>query len=367
MHTSEYDYLIIGGGPAGATAARMLAQSGYRVALTEKNFNYNKPCGGGVKTIVFDEFDIPITLERSRISTFNLFSPKRKRACVDLTHYPISIVDRQTFDQGLRQLAADAGAILIHGKYKSLQIDPEKISVSVLQENELRIYKSKYVIAADGANSTVRKTLLHKAPDSVMTHYRNISESPWNSCDFYFGNKVAPHHYGWVFPHNGGVNIGVAIEKKSFIDEFSNSIINNHSKTKGHPIPLWNGDLFSYRNRVFFVGDAAGQVLPFTYEGIYYAIKSASILVNAIRSGNIEAYEQMWKAAFEKRFKFFKRMQKIFLCCNGMSELMIRAFATPRFQKRALGYWMGTFKPLGFWKTFVKLSKIFSGYYQKTH
>ena len=53
-----YDVVVIGGGPAGATAARYLSRHGGRVALVEKDLNYAKPCGGGVPSTAFEEFGI---------------------------------------------------------------------------------------------------------------------------------------------------------------------------------------------------------------------------------------------------------------------------------------------------------------------
>ena len=352
------EYLVVGGGPAGATTARALAKSGKDVTLLEKNFHYTKPCGGGVKYQVFEEFDIPKSLEIKRVTTFNLFAPSLRKVGVDLSAYPISIVERKSFDSKLRDLAVANGAKLIQGKYTHLDFHEDSIMVTIDEDGTQKKIETQYLIAADGANSTVRKSLFQQAPKSVLTNYVNIPEVAWESCDFYFGSQVAPHHYGWVFPHFHETNIGVAIEKESHIKEFSNSIIPNEVKTKGYPIPLWQGEIYLHENRVFFVGDAAGQVSPFTYEGIYYAIKSASILVQSINSGKPNEYQKNWERALGQRFKFFGYMQRVFLCCDFMAEKMIKLFGYPRLQKKALEYWLGAAKPLSVWKILLKLPKI---------
>ena len=352
------EYLIVGGGPSGATIARELAKAGKDVILLEKDYKYTKPCGGGVLTKVFEEFDIPISLEINRVTKFNLFSPKLKKVAVNLDDTPISIVERKGFDSGLREQAEQSGAKLIEAKYKSMNFHENTIEVIIDENGSSKTINSHYLIAADGANSTVKKSLSIKS-DSVITHYINVPDLEWESCDFYFGSKVAPHHYGWVFPHLGETNIGVAVDKESYIKPFSNMIVQNSIKVQGYPIPQWDGSLYLYEDRVFFVGDAAGQVLPFTYEGIYYAISSARILATALISGNPKSYQSLWEKRFKKRFVFFKNMQRLFLCCDSMAEWLIKLFAKERLQQKALKYWQGGTKPLSSWEILKKLPKLF--------
>ncbi len=354
----QCDYLVVGGGPAGATSARLLAQAGKDVIVIEQDLNNLKPCGGGVKRTVFEEFSIPETLEYKRIVRFNLYSPSLKKVGIDVSAHPISIVDRREFDRELRELAVEAGARLVNGRFKSLKIQEEGVEVTVADPSGDTMIRTRYLIAADGAHSTVRKKLFGKPLSSVLTHYKNIPGHAWESCDFYFGSGVAPHHYGWVFPHKGEVNIGVSVEKTSYIEPFSNRILPNQTKTLGYPIPLWTGERLVYREKVFFVGDAAGQVLPFTYEGIYYAMRSAKILSDALNRGAPAEYATLWEEQLGSRFRFFRRMQKIFLWCDWMAEKMISLFAHPSLQAKALQYWSGTIKPLGMWAIVRKTVRL---------
>jgi len=98
--------LIIGGGPAGATLARELNKYNIENILIEKKFNYDKPCGGGIKSSVFDEFDIPKELETKKITNINLFSTLNN-ATFNIKEAPLSIVLRKEFDHKLRLLAKE--------------------------------------------------------------------------------------------------------------------------------------------------------------------------------------------------------------------------------------------------------------------
>ncbi|MGB5809234.1 MAG: FAD-dependent oxidoreductase, partial [Polyangiales bacterium] len=67
-HTEEFDVVIVGGGPAGATAANELAEAGYSVALLDKAGRI-KPCGGAIPPRLIHDFEIPESLLCARISS----------------------------------------------------------------------------------------------------------------------------------------------------------------------------------------------------------------------------------------------------------------------------------------------------------
>ena len=80
-------------------------------------------------------------------------------------------------------------------------------------------------------------------------------------------------------------------------------------KVKGYPIPKWNENIVIQKNNVYFVGDAAGQVMPFTFEGIFYSIYSAKILAKSIIY-NLD-YKKEWEKVFLKKYKFMKFLETI--------------------------------------------------------
>ncbi len=351
--------LIIGGGPAGATLARKLAKNTVDTMIIEKNFSFDKPCGGGIKSIVFSEFDIPNKLETKKIIKFNLIT-KRNKVSVNLSETPISIVLRKEFDYELRNLAQNDGSKILEGKYVNSKFYEDFIISEIkTTEGKIIFIKSKYLVAADGVNSTVRKKVLNTQTSSLLTNYSLIENQDIDYCNFYFGKDFAPNEYAWIFPHGNKLSIGSILKSenlKRVFEDFKNLDFKT-TKVKGYFIPSWNNEKIFYKNRTFFVGDCAGQVLPFTYEGIYFAMKSAHILADAIIENNPDLYEKKWNEIYSKKFKFFKIMQKIFLYNDFFANFMIKIFKNSKLQKRCLGYWEGSLEPINIYKIPLKVLK----------
>jgi geranylgeranyl diphosphate/geranylgeranyl-bacteriochlorophyllide a reductase len=350
--------LIIGGGPAGSTLARKLSKNNIDNILIEKNFTFDKPCGGGIKSIVFNEFDLPKILETKQIVKFNLIN-KKKKIPIDLSKTPISIVLRKEFDKTLRELAQKDGTKLLEAKYINSESFEDFIISRIQSDNKILLIKSKYLVGADGVKSTVRKEILKDDTNSHLTNYSLIENSPIDYCDFYFGKDFAPNEYAWVFPHGNKLSIGSILKNndaKKIFENFKEKTYKNE-KTKGYFIASWNEEKIFYKKRTFFVGDAAGQILPFTYEGIYFAMKSAHILADAIIRNDPYLYEKNWNKIYLKKFRLFKRLQNIFLKNDFFVNLMILLFSNKKFQEKSLGYWEGSLKPVSIYKILFKLSK----------
>lgn len=355
--------LIIGGGPAGATAARELNKQGIENILLEKDFSFKKPCGGGLMLRAFAEFEIPESLIQKRVKKIKIVSPQEKEAEVDISQTPLTVVNRQEFDAALRQMAQQGGTKMIEAKAYNIEVG-ENIKVRARSYTDEIEIEAKYIIAADGVNSLIRKRLRHETPARVLTHYIDIEDVQTDSCQFWFGKDIAPGHYAWIFPHHQGVNIGVCCddpkEISSCMDRFLNKAgvpPHSNTKVKGYFIPQWEREVY-YEQGVFFVGDSASMVLPFTYEGIYYAMKSAVMAVEAIAKDEPLLYEKRWKTEYAKKFRFLKLLQKIFLRSDKLSEKMVSFYQNPSFQKSVTGYWMGTKEPVGTARTLWKVMKL---------
>ena len=341
-----YDIIIIGGGPAGAVAGKYLAQSGKKILLIQKNFSFKKPCGGGIRMDAFEEFDIDKSLIKNLITEISLETTK-KRIDFDLTHLPLTIVDRVEFDQALRQDAHDAGATLLEGKMLNVTVKESSVEVEVKVNDKVERYQSEYLIAADGVLSQVRKELKGEFPPHGLTHYSDVEGFSSTKCHIYFGSTLAPSVYAWRFPYGNGSDVGtIATEggKRYIHNLFKFLGISTDEKVKGYNIPEWEKPIF-YENRVFYVGDSAGQVLPFTYEGIYYAMKSAKILSETIIDGQDPSqYEVRWNKIYLKKFTVLKRLQKLFLKNDFMINVMMRIIEKPEIKGKVLALWMDKYE-----------------------
>jgi len=355
------DVLVVGGGPAGATASRKLSQLGIDNILLEKDLSFQKPCGGGLMFSAYEEFDIPQSLIKKEIHTIKIVSPKLNEAIIDIYNYPLTIVHRCEFDAKLRELAKEAGTRLIEAKAYDISIDKTPTVFAKSKDKTIAI-ECKYVIASDGVNSTIRKKLRKETPSRILTYYVDIPNEETTSCEFWFGDDISPKHYSWIFPHFEGINVGLASNnEKKIANYFQNFLQKAQLKTdlkpKGYYIPTWNKEIY-FEKGVFFVGDSASMILPFTYEGIYYAMKSASLAVEAIAKDNPSLYEKSWKKLYYKKFKFLKILQKLFLSSDFFSEKLVKLYQNPMFQKTVVKYWVGEKRPTGTIKTIWKFIKV---------
>lgn len=363
MKTLKIKTVIIGGGPSGANAAKYLATSKEDVLLIEKDLTFDKPCGGGLFLKAFEEFNIPQEIIRKVVNSIDIVSPKLEKVSVDISNHPLAVVHRQEFDKTLRELAVDAGAQLLKAKVINIATTPEGIEVLARQNDGSEItINAKYAIVADGVNSSARRQLLGEYPSRVLTYYANLEGETSSSCQFWFGDDISPKYYAWIFPHHDGVNIGLVANSKHRMREFYNNFFRKAKigdtppKPKGYFIPHWKR-MTLYRDNVFYVGDSASLVLPFTYEGIYYALKSGKLAADAIIKDDPLLYEKSWNSLYLKKFKFLRILQTVFLRDNWWANKMVNFYRHPKFQKAVIGYWSGSKKPKGVFKTLYKVIK----------
>jgi geranylgeranyl reductase len=360
MTKLNYTVVVVGGGPAGATVCRELNRFAIDNILIERDLLFQKPCGGGVILNAYNEFDIPKSLIQKKINSIEIISPKLNRATIDISNSPLTIINRLKFDSTLRNLANKGGTKIIEAKVYDIDVKttPRVFAKSKKEEFEI---ETKYIVASDGVQSTIRKKLLNQIPNRILTYYMNIKNVYQDSCQFWFGDDISPQHYSWIFPHNDGINIGVACDKKNIRDYFQNflkksKLDNSNGKIKGYYIPIWENPIF-FNKGVFFVGDSASMVLPFTYEGIYYAMKSATIVAKAIERDTPSLYQKEWEELFLKRFKFLKILQTLFLRNNYFSNKLVELYQKPSFQHSAIQYWLGKKEPTGEIQTVWKFLK----------
>ncbi len=350
MKFLETRVLIVGGGPAGATAARSLAENGVDCMVLERDLNHAKPCGGAIPCGAFDDLDLPESLIKKKISTLRVLPPRSGPFEIAFDSGYIGIVDRKEFDSGLRDLAQKQGAILSEGEFsRFLPSENGRMACEIYQQGQRKEVRCQLVIAADGVNSRVRTALGMRPMSSLHTLGAKLpSRDPVREdcCEFYFG-LFAKGGYSWVFPGASSASAGTGSMEpgmlrptfERLIAEKGLDVETARKNLRGYRIPLWEGQPL-VKGQVLFAGDSAGLVMPFTFEGIYYAMKSGQLAARAVLEGDPGLYRKFWRQRFRSRFLLMKGLWRAFLSTERGMETLISAFRDKRVQQTGIKLWL---------------------------
>jgi geranylgeranyl reductase len=94
-----------------------------------------------------------------------------------------------------------------------------------------------------------------------------------------------------------------------------------------------------YNKGVYFVGDAAGMVLPFTYEGIYYAMRSAEFAAEAVLKDNPALYRKLWQETYMRRYLLMRTLQRYFLKNETRMERLVSLYGHSHIQEASMRLW----------------------------
>ena len=287
-----FDVVVVGGGPAGATLADDMALRGRSVLLLDKAGRI-KPCGGAIPPRLVRDFAIPDHLLCARIESARMISPSGKEVDMPIDGGYVGIVDREVFDEYLRERAAQHGAVRAKGAFTRLTRDEDGTAVvHYACEDGAFSVRARTVVGADGANSQVGRQAIPGFKDTKFVFaYHEIVKAPAaqthaysaTRCDIYYDGSMSPDFYSWVFPHGSQMSIGTGSANKGF--SLKGAIADLRGRTglaeletvrkEGAPIPLKPLKRWDNGRDVMLIGDAAGVVAPASGEGIYYAMACA--------------------------------------------------------------------------------------------
>ena len=327
----QHDVIVVGAGPAGATAARRLAQAGARVRVLERaRFPRNKPCGGAISVRVGRRFPYLAAalpgIVTHEIAKLYLEGPEGDVLRLESDGPAVLMIRRLEFDDLLRRLAVDAGADLTEG-IAITQATATGDGVE-LRDGAGRVHRARILIAADGVNSVVARRLgLNPGWPAGAVALDMMEETPAASLAsadpsvlWVFYGYGRSHGYAYVFPKRDHVNVGIGYLLSYFRAEVSDAPYALHERFIGQLrdrgllhggsrrehftpflIPVGGPLRRTAAGRVLLAGDAGGFVNGFTAEGIYYAMVSGDLAAGAVLAGSGDAdglgrrYERAWR------------------------------------------------------------------------
>ena len=301
---TTYDVVVVGAGPAGATAAHELSQRGHSVLMLDR-MGRIKPCGGAIPPRLIKDFDIPDHLLVAKSRKARMISPKDNRVDIPIDGGFVGMVNRNEFDEWLRQRAVDHGAHRQQGTFERLTQDMDgtrRVHFEAREgrgEVQMRSVRARFVIGADGAKSEVAKQAIEGAEKTKYVFaYHEIVKAPHadpshdpDRCDVYYRGSLSPDFYGWVFPHGDTMSIGTGSADKGYslksavmrLRETAGLAQAETLRREGAPIPLKPLPKWDNERDVVLAGDAAGVVAPASGEGIYYAMVGGRFAAQAVR------------------------------------------------------------------------------------
>jgi len=352
-----YKTIIVGAGPGGLNAARFLEDS----LILDQKTEIGKPvqCAEGISKESLERQEIkpdPAWIS-AVIDVVQLFSPAGKK--IEIQGKTLGfILDRVGFEKFLA--SKSRAKILLEKRVVDVKLENGFWEVKT-EKGE--IFKSKYLIGADGPFSVVRNKVFDEKLALLPTLEYLVEvekEIPTSIMKLYFDKEKFPSGYGWIFPKGKKTaNIGLGGEKKLkegfsyLMEEIVKKEFGNYKLLKNiSGVISWGGAKIKlFKNNAFLVGDAGGLVDPVFGGGMNNAMISGEIAAECINSGEVELYERKIKSLPFFSSDLLSAQKILYSLPNPVLDELAEMGMKPVFSRFL-------FKPL-LRKNFLKICKLF--------
>ncbi|VVB66733.1 Digeranylgeranylglycerophospholipid reductase [Candidatus Gugararchaeum adminiculabundum] len=330
-----YDVVIIGSGPAGASAGLHAAKAGLKTAILEEHKTIGEPvhCGECLSEIGAQRLglELPQKVISERVKGVKVIFPSGGTNVLGENGY---VLEKHLFEQFIADEAQKNGCEIklenrVSGIVRNANGDANAKTWKV--KTNAGEYEAKIVIDASGPASVASRFLELNPKIKTVTGLQYLIEGiPREGyLDFYIWPRLAPHGYLWMIPKSGGrANVGLVTNEmskaKGFLDEFVKQKgwqAKRIAKTFGGPIPESGPMARTYDDGLLLVGDAAGFTSPLFEGGTSLSLMSGRMAAEtageAIGKGDISkralsGYEMKWKKEFPAYSKLIRGKEALY-------------------------------------------------------
>lgn len=339
---------IIGGGPAGSSAAAQLACGGHKVLIFEEKWAWEKPCGGGItdKALARYEYLRDAGVDRNWVDRCELISPAGRRVTFELGR-PVAIFSRRVLNGFLLERAQNTGVEVLHQRVNAIAGEPGSWRLRTAT-NEILV---EFVVLATGARNPFRARFSQPfSPEDLMATAGYYIPGSTGCMQIQFLPGL--HGYIWVFPRPDHFSAGICGRMGDKSTSELRRILEHSLAETGldyragtfysHLLPSLRITTLQHApvcgDGWAAIGDAAGFTDPITGEGLYYALRSAELLAEAILAEKPSSYRERLRKDFLPELEMAARVADRFFNGSWMGEAVTERLVqftanSPKFQQ----------------------------------
>ncbi|HXG35771.1 MAG TPA: NAD(P)/FAD-dependent oxidoreductase [Dehalococcoidia bacterium] len=357
MPSYDCDVAVIGAGPAGSRTARDLARRGLRVLLIEEHRRVGVPshCSGLISPRTWQLGEIADdSIIYNQLRGAFLHTASGKQVALGSETVRAVAIDRIKWDQLLAEQAYAAGAQPVQARFIHAERDNGGFTLHCQRNGQELGFTARLLIGADGSHSRVARSqgLAWPSDRVYALGVEGSLEVPREDYVHVFvGQKLAPGWFGWIIPVGGGqVRAGIGCygwDKplhcyQRMLGAFPQVFAGiKPSRMYGGPIPTSFAPR-SFADSLLLVGDAAGQVKPFSGGGIYTSLVAARLCAetaaaalerNDLSASFLSRYEKAWMRAIGRELRRSLGIRRFGLSLSDADvDRLVGLLRSPRLQ-----------------------------------